>query len=651
MFWERSLPFGKLFNLILIISLILIYLAGSPTSAFGRGSFLVLCYHDILNNPLEVDDISQTEFINHLEYFKTHGYVFLRPQDILAAAKGGSTLPPQAVLLTFDDAYESFYKFVWPVLQLYKIPVVLSVVTSWIDNPEAAIYKTKKLMTWEQLQEVAASGLVTIASHTHDSHHFILANPPGNVEPATETFSFFPHQQRYETEQEFRRRIRSDLAESINKLQSKVGVTPYIITWPYGAYNNLALQEAAGLGFKMALTLDEGLAQINNLMQINRLYMKSELYWAPSFRENLAKKFRDDTPIRAVQVDLDAIVEPSSYDQSDQNLGALIDRLVAIGVNTVFLQGFADRDGSGNIRRLYFANRVLPVEMDFLSHAVNRLRVQGIKVFVWMPVLSYELPDPQMNKQLKVREFKDGQHRVTTSWYQRLSPFAPQTINIVGEIYRHLAAQVNFDGILFQDDAYLNDFEDFHPAALERFNTRYGLKIYPGPVGDKPWRWQWQEFKTKALKDFIDHLTAIVKRYRPRVKIARNIYSGPVLNSTSEEWFAQNFSDYLKTYDYTVIMAYANMEKVTNRHRWFAELVERAKIFHALDKVVFKVQSYDWQNKAWLKGEKLSADLRVLMSQGARHIAYYPDDVYLDKPEKEEISLTISGREDMPVKW
>lgn len=422
------------------------------------------------------DDIRQSHFIEQLEYFKTHGFTFISPQDLLAAAAGRTKLPNQAVLLTFDDAYESFYTFVYPVLQLYKIPAVLSVVTSWIDNPQASIYKTKKLMSWEQLQEVGASCLVTIASHTHALHQLIPANPPGNVEPAPETFRYFPSDQRYETESEFRTRIRADLAQSIDLLQSKVGITPFILTWPYGSYNEPGLKEAARLGFKITLNLAEGMGQVGDLMRVKRVYMRPQRYWASIFQEELARQFKPDISLRAAQVDLDTIVEPDSYAQSDHNLGLLIDRLVALGVNTVFIQGFADRDGSGNISSVYFPNRVLPVELDFLSHAVNRLRVRGIKVFVWMPVLSYELPDARLNERLKVREYKD-QLQVTTSWYRRLSPFDPRTSEVVGNIFQDLAAYVNFDGILFQDDAYLNDYEDFHPAALKIFAQRYGLEI------------------------------------------------------------------------------------------------------------------------------------------------------------------------------
>ena len=75
-----------------------------------------------------------------------------------------------------------------PLLKLYKYPAVLSVVTSWIEGRNPGIYKQKKFMTWDQIKEVADSGLVTIASHSDNLHHFVNANPQGNIEPATVNF-------------------------------------------------------------------------------------------------------------------------------------------------------------------------------------------------------------------------------------------------------------------------------------------------------------------------------------------------------------------------------------------------------------------------------------------------------------------------------
>ena len=423
----------------------MLLLAVSPVQAAEQ--FITLTYHDIPETPVEKDDISQKDFINQIEYLRSHGFAFVSPADILAASRGERPLPEKAVLVTFDDAYESFYRFVYPALRLYGIPAVLSVVTSWIDEPETSAYKTKRFMSWEQIREVADSGLVTVASHSSRLHRMLQVNPVGNIEPAPAAFLYFPEKGRYETEAEFRARIREDLAASIDTLTAKLGRRPAVLTWPYGSYNALGLEEAKKLGFEMILTLDDGYSSIRRLDRVNRYYLETHLDWLAAFKDSLKRGLQEDHRIRGVQVDLDLIVSKNSMEESNRNLGLLLDRLVRMGVNTVFLQGFSDRDASGNVKSLYFANSVLPVDLDFLSHAVNRIRSREMKVFVWMPALAYELPETALNEELKVREWKGDRPGVTSSWYRRLSPFDPRSLEATRKIFADLAARVQFDGI------------------------------------------------------------------------------------------------------------------------------------------------------------------------------------------------------------
>jgi poly-beta-1,6-N-acetyl-D-glucosamine N-deacetylase len=334
-------------------------------------------------------------------------------------------------------------------------------------------------MTWAQIREVSDSGLVTVASHSHGIHKLIPANPQGNLEAAGANLRYLADQRRYETEAEFRERVRADLAESRDILQKKLDKPVTILTWPFGAYNELGLQEAEKLGFQMVLTLEAGFAKLTDLMRVKRFYVRPELFWTEHFLEEVQHGFRDRTPIRGVQLDLDLIVNPQSYAESDHNLGLLIERLVKLGVNTVFFQAYGDKEGTGNIKSVYFPNRVLPVAMDFLSHAVNRIRAREIKVFVWMPALSFQVPDKAAKEGLYVQEYKHGRLGQTTSWYTRLSPFDPESLKISSQIFQDLASHVHFDGLLFQDDAYLTDEEDMHPAALSGFKARHGVSPSP----------------------------------------------------------------------------------------------------------------------------------------------------------------------------
>ncbi len=637
------------FKKLLIVATLM--LVAGIKSAPAASNFLVLTYHDITQRSIASDDLFPQTFMRQIEYFRTHGYVFISPREILAASQGATKLPDKAVLLSFDDAYESFYTRVFPVLQLLQVPAVLSVVTSWIENPGAQIYKQKKLMNWAQIREVSDSGLVTVASHSHALHKMIPANPQGNVEPAGANLAYLANQKHYETEADFRERVRADLAQSREILTERLNKPPVILTWPYGAYNEPGLKVAQQIGFQMALTLEAGFASLTDLWRVKRYYVRPELFWTQQFLEGLQHDFRDRTPIRAVQLDLDLIVNPQSYAESDHNLGLLIERLLKLGVNTVFLQAYCDKEGTGNIRSLYFPNQVLPVEMDFLSHAVNRIRAREIKVFVWMPALSFQVPPKDGQESPYVQEYKHGRLAQTTSWYKRLSPLAPGSLEISRQIFQDLAAHVNFDGLLFQDDAYLTDEEDVHPAALTRFGTQYGVNISPQELtAGQAHQAEWVAFKTRTLTEYLAELTRVVKTYRPEALIARNIYSEVITNPAARTWFAQDLDDYLQHYDYTVIMAYTRMEGVRGwgaQKKWFDALLQTVKSRGAREKVIFKIQTYDWKNRQWVPDGDIHRQLAYLQANGARHVAYYPDDVFANQPPSATLATIISGREEV----
>ena len=74
-------------------------------------------------------------------------------------------------------------------------------------------------------------------------------------------------------------------------------------------------------------------------------------------------------------------------------------------------------------------------------------------------------------------------------------------------------------------------------------------------------------------------------------------------------------------------------------------MIEQVNKFSGADKVIFKIQAFDWEKDRWIKEANLKEEMTYLLSSGARHIAYYPDGVTEDKPAKGEIADIISGRQ------
>lgn len=617
------------------------------SKGFPENSYLVLCYHDVADKITDDKDEYAEElqhFVQQLDFLKSQNCNFIGTDDILKARSGEKKLPARAVLMTFDDAYDSFYRNVFPVLKLYKCPAVLAVVTGWVDNPPVEPEYHKKFMTWDQLREVASSGLVKIGSHSNNLHKGVLMNPLGSISPAVQTRIYDPVQKRYETSLEYRKRLYDDFAKSFSMIREKTGIAPEIMVWPYGRYNGISIEEAQKAGFKFMFTLDDGLGSINKIEAIPR-YMIMKNPTVDSFAEMFKKGFARIERLRIVHADIDSVYDPDPEKQN-KNIDAFIERIYRLKPSAVYLQAFCDDNGDGNVSSVYFNNRVLPVKADIFSRIARSIFVRGMLVYAWMPAMTFVLPDEKETEKLRVREFRDGKIELSTSWYKRLSPFNEEACKKIEMIFEDLGTYCDFDGVIFQDDAYMNDYEDFSPDALKEYVKISGDANIPFQELSGEQKSKWTDVKTEKIMALTDRIKKKVLYYRPEIRFARTLYAPVLLKPESEEWFCQNYEKTLKHYDYAVIMAYPKMEDIFWETSWLKSLVKKASEYPGgLNKTVFKTQAYDWKKDEWINSKTVNKWLRVLAAAGAHDISYYPDSYIDNKPDLKVIRDMISSKD------
>jgi len=231
---------------------------------------LVIGYRDV---PVKVQNdpyaVSLARFIEQLEYLCAERYSFVTPSDLRAAHAGTASLPPNAVLLSFDGGYRTFMQNVIPVLERYEAPAMLAVCSSWLERGAPSALSAP-VMDWAQLAEAVRHPLVTLASHSFDLHKAVQCNPQGDTGHAVTSRRYDPVLSRYETAREHRTRLREDFASANTILQARLGVRPHIMVWPFGAYNEPALEEAAQAGLDMSFTLGGKPAVLNTLRALNR---------------------------------------------------------------------------------------------------------------------------------------------------------------------------------------------------------------------------------------------------------------------------------------------------------------------------------------------------------------------------------------------
>ena len=614
-------------------------------------SFLTIAYHDVEDGGADQRYLAvrTSALIEQMNWLRDNGYQPVSIQQILEAHQHKRTLPPKAVLLSFDDGYSSFYTRVWPLLKAWNWPALWAPVGSWVDSAAhqpidfgGLTTAREKFATWQMVKEVSDSGLVEIGSHTWNAHFGIRANPQGSFEPAMTSRYYDPKAEHYETNAQFQQRIGTDIEKITDKLTQVTGKSPRVLVWPYGAESGASLALAQQQGYQMAFTLNDGLGNANNLMSLPRVLISGN----PSLQNFVASitQTSDRAPVRMIQVDLDYVYDPDVR-QQQKNIDRLIQRVYDLRVSHVFLQAFADPKGDGLVKSLYFPNRHLPVRADLFNFVSWQLQNRAnVKVFAWMPVLAFDL-----DKNLP-RVKGEGRPSAEKEAYRRLSPWNPEARRQITEIYQDLAANTSFNGILFHDDAVLSDFEDSSLQALEAYKEA-GFSTSISAIRQSPETLsRWSSYKSQVLIDFTQHLMDAVRKIRgPQIESARNIYAQPVLNSESEQWTAQNLAQFIESYRWTVPMAMPEMENIpaAEQNQWLKQVVARIKqIPGGLDKTIIELQSVDWRHPDTVQSindQHLVQWIEALQVLGVRNYGYYPDNFLINKPAISTIRPYISS--------
>ncbi len=629
-------------------------------------SFRVLCYHDVDDDLMdafktrpEPTSVATKELIRHFTWLKNNGYHPVSLQQIIDARAGRTTLPDKAVLLTFDDGYKSVYTKVFPLLKLFNFPAVIAIVGKWMETQpgEPVLFGDNLLprdhiADWDDIRTMVNSGLVEVASHSYDLHKGILINPQGNSLPAAISRYYFPQTASYESDLQFTERIKSDLQRNSDLIERQLHKRPRAMVWPYGSYNLETIRLAQDAGMPVTMNLDAGPnTPVDSLARMRRTLVSFDTKLADFIhllREPIAYSGRKTPLERVIHIDLDYIYDANPV-QQEANLSRLLDRIKRIKPTTVYLQAFADPDGTGVAAAVYFPNRHLPMRANLFSRVAWQLSTRtGVIVYAWMPVTAFKLPDSDPAASHVVQVMPGAPAAASTNRYHRLSPFDPLVQKTILEIYEDLGKSAIFDGILFHDDATLSDYEDASPAALNYYHENWQMPDSISAIRKDPaTRIAWAAKKSAYIDALTVTLANKLREYQPTLLTARNIYAQPVLDHAAEEWFAQSFPNFLATYDFTVIMAMPYMEGAADPDKWLNQLLQKVKDQPgALDKTVFELQSRNWKTNQPIPTRTLAAQMRQLHLNGARNFGYYPDDFKANMPDEDLIKPVISVQTD-----
>lgn len=274
---------------LLFTALILTYALINDTLKTNEGYHFsnrvaVLEYHHI--DPQASDyTLTPDAFTQHLEVLKANHYHVISMQEFIGFLNGQRSVPPDAVVITFDDGYESFYKYAYPLLKEENMVATNFIIVSYLEtNPGIPFLK------WNEIKQMKNDGF-SFYSHTDHSHDFATGNNGKLVDPLTEPI-YLQDKNRMESEEEYKQRVKADLTQADQNIQDKLGTQDKLFCLPHGRYNKALLDLGSQVGIQYFFTGIDGL-NTSGTKLIKRINAGS----AKVSPEKLLSKLNDETSV------------------------------------------------------------------------------------------------------------------------------------------------------------------------------------------------------------------------------------------------------------------------------------------------------------------------------------------------------------------
>ncbi|MEI6682135.1 MAG: polysaccharide deacetylase family protein [Bacteroidota bacterium] len=169
----------------------------------------ILMYHKISENQADGLTLTAEQLDRQFRHIREKGYHTIYFEELSSIMQAGLCLPERSLIITFDDAYESFSSYVLPLLEKYNFKATVFVPVGYMGKTNVWDQGNDRIMTPEELKKLAGREHVEIGLHS-----FLHRN--------------------YGTLQI--EEMKEDLANCINLLNANDLPFVRVLAYPYGGY-------------------------------------------------------------------------------------------------------------------------------------------------------------------------------------------------------------------------------------------------------------------------------------------------------------------------------------------------------------------------------------------------------------------------------
>jgi len=195
----------------------------------------VLMYHEVAARTDTASRLAvpPDAFAAQLAYLQAAGYTTVTMSALAAALAGRGELPGRPVVLTFDDGFADFHETALPLLQRHGFTATVFVTTGWVEDAgPAARPRPARMLTWQQVLEVAAAG-VEVGAHSHTHPELDQLRAP---------------------------QLERELRDSKSRLEDRLGGPVPALAYPFGYSSARVRQAARDAGYQHACAVGNAIA-------------------------------------------------------------------------------------------------------------------------------------------------------------------------------------------------------------------------------------------------------------------------------------------------------------------------------------------------------------------------------------------------------
>jgi len=179
-------------------------------AANGYQTVPILCYHRFGTRNSKLN-VTPAAFEQQMDYLAKNGYTVVTLARVARFLEGKEALPAKSVAITIDDGYRSTYEIAYPVLKKFNFPATVFLYTDFVGASDA--------MTWTQMKDMMASGVIDIQPHSKSHANLTLRLPN-------------------ESEARYKERIKREVDAPITVLKDRLAEKSFTYAYPYGDVND-----------------------------------------------------------------------------------------------------------------------------------------------------------------------------------------------------------------------------------------------------------------------------------------------------------------------------------------------------------------------------------------------------------------------------